>query len=80
MPMRPYPVICLTPGCGRDAQFKIAAHWSDGITRELKTYSLSCNRCVDVHLADAIRKQKNCSLTTGETLDVPVVFNRQIEK
>ena len=75
--MRHYPVICSTPGCGQVARFKIAAHWSDGITRELKTYSLSCTNCVDAHLADAIRKQKQCSLTTGETLDVPVVFDRQ---
>ena len=41
-------VRCTHPGCSASAQYKIAAMWSDGRFRELKTYGQSC---VD-HLGD----------------------------
>ena len=37
MPMPPYPILCYRQGCEKPAVYKIAAQWSDGITRELKT-------------------------------------------
>jgi len=72
--MPPYPVLCHAPGCGASARFKIAARWSDGVTRELKTYSLACPVCVSELLAAARRKQVACRLAPGEALDPPGVF------
>lgn len=33
---------CGMPDCGGSAAYKIAAPWSDGRIRELKTYALAC--------------------------------------
>ncbi len=72
--MQKYPVLCYAAGCGRPAQFKIAARWSDGQTHELKTYSLACDGCLTQLLASARVKQAACRLAEGETLDPPVVY------
>src|SRR5437016_1777461 len=74
MPMSPYPVICYRPGYGRPAVFKIAARWSDGVTEELKTYSLSCPDCLAEQYASSRTKHAACRLAAGETLDVPGVY------
>lgn len=72
--MPPYPVRCYAPGCGRPAQFKIAARWSDGVTRELKTYFLACPGCLPDLFAQATVKQRACRLAAGETLEPPGVY------
>lgn len=72
--MPPYPVSCYAAGCGRPAAFKIAARWSDGITRELKTYSLTCAECLPAEFASAMERQRACRLAPGETLDAPAVY------
>jgi hypothetical protein len=69
--MPSYPVTC---DCGAPALFKIAAAWSDGTTRELKTYFLSCAGCRRVQFLAAGRKQRLCRLAPGETLDVPRIY------
>lgn len=74
MRMTSYPVVCYAPGCGRPAGLKIASRWSDGVTHELKTYSLSCDRCLPALLMKARGKQVACRLAAGETLDSPGVF------
>jgi hypothetical protein len=74
MPMPPYPVLCYEPGCGKPAHFKIAALWSDGTTRELKTYALACPGCLPALYRDAQVRQSNCRLAVGETLDRPGIF------
>lgn len=74
MPMRPYPVLCYEPGCGQPAQFKIAATWSDGHTRELKTYGLTCAACLGRWFQRACARQLGCRLTVGETLDAPGIY------
>ncbi|WP_088254844.1 hypothetical protein [Fimbriiglobus ruber] len=74
MRMPPYPVLCYTRPCGQPARFKIAAKWSDGVTCELKTYSLACPDCLAQLLAAARIKQAACRLAPGETLDLPVVY------
>jgi hypothetical protein len=72
--MPPYQVACCGPDCKHPAAYKIAARWSDGVVRELKTYGLCC----DAHLADGFRralaKQQACHLTAGETLDPPGIY------
>ncbi len=69
-----YPILCHRPGCGEPAAFKIAARWSDGITSELKTYSLSCPACLLDLLRQARAKQLACRLAPGEILEPPGVY------
>ena len=74
MPMPPYPIFCYTPGCGRPAAYKIAAHWSDGITAELKTYALSCPKCLAELFRRCRERQAACKLTQGEILEPPGIY------
>ena len=69
MPMPPYPVSCYAPGCSHPAAYKVAARWSDGVTHELKTYSLACPECLRTLAAVAAVKRAACRLAPGETLD-----------
>ena len=72
--LRGYPVTCTT--CTTPARYKIAAVWSDGLKRELKTYFLSCDGCLPGHLAAARAKHAGCTMTEGESLLAPAVFER----
>jgi hypothetical protein len=74
MLMPSYPVMCYAAGCPNRAAFKIAARWSDGITTELKTYSLACPACLAGLYASAMVKRADCRLAPGETLDEPGVY------
>jgi hypothetical protein len=72
--MPPYPVLCYAKGCSREAAYKIAARWSDGITSELKTYFLACPECLAALYQSAKAKKAACRLAEGETLGEPGVF------
>jgi hypothetical protein len=72
--MPPFPVLCYARGCTREALFKIAARWSDGVTRELKTYFLACPECLPDLYRTARIKKAACRLAIGETLGDPEVF------
>lgn len=74
MAMPAYLVRCIVPGCGQPARYKIASHWSDGITSELKTYFLCCENCLPACRSLALRKFLACRLAPSETLDEPMVF------
>jgi hypothetical protein len=74
MPMPPYPVLCYAPGCTSTAGYKIAAKWSDGVTNELKTYSLACPACLDALFAQSFAKRAACRLAPGESLDEPGIY------
>jgi len=74
MPMAPYPVVCYSLGCSSPAEYKIAARWSDGVTVELKTYFLSCRKCLPGLFALAGAKRTECRLTHGESLDAPGIY------
>jgi len=74
MPLTDYAVRCTTRECPREASFKVASQWSDGLTAELKTYALCCYECVPARFAEAQGKQAACSLSPGETLAPPEVF------
>lgn len=74
MPMARYPVTCYGKGCAALAAYKIAARWSDGVTEELKTYSLCCADCLPHLFHDARDRRAACRLATGETLEAPAVF------
>jgi hypothetical protein len=69
-----YPVICYSNGCPREALYKIAAGWSDGVTSELKTYFLACATCLPELYRAAKVKKSACRLAAGETLLDPQVF------
>ena len=78
MPMPPYQVLCYTPGCGRPAAYKVAAAWSDGVTRELKTYGLTCAECLPAWFRRARQRQAKCRLASGETLDRPGIYRAEL--
>ena len=72
--MPPYPVMCYAAGCPREALYKIASRWSDGVTGELKTYFLSCAECLpDLYLTARVKKD-TCRLAPGESLGDPEVY------
>src|SRR6187397_212951 len=75
MPMPPYPVRCYAPRCEAPAAYKIAARWSDGTTKELKTYFLACPECLKALYAEALVRRKACRLSTGETLEEPGIYD-----
>lgn len=74
MPMPPYPIRCYTRDCAQLAEYKIASRWSDGVTSELKTYSLCCERCLPVAYADSTRRQAACRLAPGESVERPGIY------
>jgi len=74
MPMPPYPILCYRPGCGQLAVYKIAARWSDGVTQELKTYSLACPACLPELFRRSREKQAACRRAPGEILEAPGIF------
>ena len=74
MPLRNYSIRCYTPGCPREAVYKVASRWSDGITSELKTYSLCCAECLPVRFRASVQKQAACRTAAGEILEPPGIF------
>jgi hypothetical protein len=70
-----YPLLCQR--CGEIASLKIASEWSDGQTRELKTYSICCGGCLSRELASAQSRQKSCRLSAGEVLGLPGIYDEQ---
>jgi len=72
--MPPYPIICYSSGCGRVAEYKIAARWSDGVTEELKTYALTCADCLPLWFRRSREKQAACRLAAGETLESAGIY------
>jgi hypothetical protein len=60
---------CSMPECGRSAVYKVAAVWSDGTSRELKTYGLACEAHRDDLLELAQAKRQALRLAEGETVE-----------
>jgi hypothetical protein len=52
-----YAIGCGHPGCANAARFKIAAAWTNGTSRELKTYGLSCDAHRDSMVRAAIERR-----------------------
>jgi hypothetical protein len=76
MPMPPYFVKCYSPRCGKEATFKIASRWSDGLMSELKTYALACEDCLPELFGSSRKRQVVCRLTEGESLEPPGIYER----
>lgn len=75
--MPPYPIHCYHKGCPNLAIYKIAARWSDGFTQELKTYALCCPACLAEWFSRSVKKQQECRLAPGETLETPGVYRME---
>lgn len=73
--MPPYPIYCYTRGCKNLAEYKIAGRWSDGVTGELKTYGLCCRDCLPLWFRQSRKKQAECRLAAGESLEPPGIFH-----
>ena len=69
-----YVIRCHAKGCSNEAIYKIASRWSDGLTGELKTYSLCCESCLPAEFRASRDKQAACRLAPGEVLEPPGVY------
>jgi hypothetical protein len=74
MAMPPYPIYCSTRACKNQAEYKIAARWSDGIVSELKTYALCCGDCLPVAFRASRAKQQATRRAAGEILEPCAIF------
>ena len=72
-----YRSACSTACCQEPAVYKIAASWSDGSSRELKTYGLACEQHRDHELAAARRRHERLPRGEDETV-APVELYRLI--
>ncbi len=63
-----YQITCSAPNCNQPAVYKIAAPWSDGISRELKNYGLACEAHRDSQLARGQLHRQGLVLAEGETV------------
>ena len=61
-------VTCSIPDCEQPATSKVAAPWSYGSFRELKTFGYSCPIHTEAVLDHAERRPKPRQLDEGETL------------
>lgn len=69
-----YTVSCTTRNCLNRAHYKIAARWSDGVTAELKTYGLVCEKCLPAAFEESLRKQAACRRAPKEILEPPGIY------
>ena len=74
MPISNYVIRCYSKGCANEAVHKIASQWSDGVTGELKTYSLCCDRCLPARFHESRGKPAACRLAPGESLELPGIY------
>jgi len=63
-----YRPTCSTIGCQRDAIYKVAASWSDGLSWELKNYGLACEDHRISQLARGKLHRDGLVLANGEVV------------
>ena len=44
---------------------------------ELKTYALTCEKCLPAAFAQSFKKHKSCRTIPGEVLESPMIFELQ---
>ncbi len=69
-----YEPACSVPGCTHPAIFKVAAVWSDGTSRELKTYGMACEAHRDEVLSEARERSVGLHLAEGEAVEPVGVY------
>jgi hypothetical protein len=65
---------CSHPGCNQPALFKVGAVWSDGTSRELKNYGLTCETHRQSQLERARQNRDGLRLADGETVGSVALF------
>jgi hypothetical protein len=73
----PYLIRCYEKDCPNQAEYKLAAHWSDGITSELKTYGLVCAACLLNWFRRSLTKNAACRRAPNEILEPPGIYRLQ---
>ena len=59
---------CSQPGCDRPAIYKVAAPWTNGTIRELKTYAMACDAHRAALLARGRSHREGLPLAEGESV------------
>ena len=72
--MPSYRICCYERGCPNEAAYKIASRWSDGVTAELKTYGLVCEKCLSKWFHQSIARQAACRRAPNEILEPPGIY------
>ena len=65
---------CSHPSCNQPALFKVGAVWSDGTSRELKNYGLTCEAHRMSILERARHSRDGLRLAEGETVGPVALF------
>ena len=76
----PFVVRCTMQGCQETAGYKIASEWSDGTTKELKTYGLACEKHLEALFRRSREKQRGCHVAEGESLSTPHIFRIETDR
>ena len=65
---------CSHPSCDQPALFKVGAVWSDGTSRELKNYGLTCETHRQSQLERARHNRDGLRLAEGESVGPVALF------
>jgi hypothetical protein len=72
--MTNYPVRCYGERCTELARYKIAAQWSHGASSELKTYGLSCEKCLPTIYLNSLARHQKVKTLPGELGEAPGIY------
>jgi hypothetical protein len=61
-------VTCLSPRCGKTAEYKIAAPWSSGHFNELKSYGLFCADHLSGAFGNALKRSHSYQASPDESV------------
>lgn len=65
---------CSAPNCDQPAAFKVGAVWTDGTSRELKNYGLTCEAHRHSQLERARKHRDGLRLADGESVGEVSLF------
>jgi hypothetical protein len=65
---------CSDPNCDQPAVYKVGAVWSDGTSRELKNYGLTCEAHRQSQLERARKHRDGLRLADGESVGQVALF------
>ena len=65
---------CSEPNCNHEASFKVGAVWTDGTSRELKNYGLTCEEHRGSQLERARMHRSGLRLADGESVGEVALF------
>ncbi len=67
-------VRCSLAGCVEPAAYKIAAHWTDGKTAELKSYGFACSDHLGPVFREAEGRRMDYEPVEGESLEEIAIY------